>query len=339
MTTMTTHPPAPAAAAMAMDGASRKEAYRALCRSETTIPLFARDWWLDAAVGPAGWDVALVSKGEVVLASMPYVLRRRYGLKVITQPALTPALGPWLRQSPGKPATRIGNQKELMQALIDQLPRFDHFTQAWHASVQNWQPFYWNGFQQTTYYTYVLPDLTDTEKLWQNFDSKVRAKIKKASGEYRLQVRDDLPLDDLLALNRKTFARQGMAPPYSDDFVRRLEAACALRGCSKYFIATEPGGAQHAGSFIVWDEHSAYGLISGADPAYRASGANSLCVWAAIQHAARVTRQFDFEGSMIEPVESFFRGFGCTPFTYFHISKTNSRLLQLRKGLLSMMGH
>lgn len=318
--------------------ASPKHEYRAFCRETASLPLFARDWWLDAAVGHDAWNVALVKKDHQVIASMPYVLRSRYHLAVLTQPALTPTLGPWLCQNGGKPATQISHEKELMQALIDQLPPFDYFAQTWHASVKNWQPFFWNGFQQTTYYTYVLSDLSDTGKVWAGFDSKVRRGINKADKEHRLQVRDDLPLDDLLALNRKTFERQGLSPPYSDAYVRRLDAVCAERGCRKFFIAVDPLGVHHAGTYIVWDEHSAYGLISGVDPSHRASGGNSLCLWAAIQHAAGVTRQFNFSGSMIEPFESYLRGFGGSQVPYFHVSKTRSRLLKMHQSMLSLIG-
>jgi hypothetical protein len=320
------------------ESALPKDAYRAFCREEASLPLFARDWWLDAAVGPEGWNVALVKKAGQVVASMPYRLHRRYRQTIVTQPALTPVLGPWLRNYGGKAAAQIGSEKELMQALIDQLPAFDHFAQTWHFSVKNWQPFFWNGFQQTTYYTYVLPDLSDPGKLWSGLEGSVRRTIKKAGTEHRLTVRDDLPLDDFLALSRKTFERQGLRQPYSDALVRRLDAACAERGCRKFFIAVDPDGVQHAAWYMVWDEHSAYALMGGSDPAHRPSGGNSLCMWAAIQHAASVTRQFNFEGSMIEPIERYFRDFGGVQVPYFHISKTKSPLLKLRHGVLSLLG-
>ena len=317
---------------------SGKDIYRAFCQLETSVPLFARDWWLDAAVGPEAWNVALVCKDGQVIASMPYVLCSRYRMAIVTQPALTPVLGPWLRKTWSKTATQISHEKELMQALIDQLPPFDHFAQTWHASIQNWQPFYWNGFQQTTYYTYVLPDLSDTGKVWDGFESKLRRTVNKATTTFKLEVRDDLPLDDLLTLNRKTFQRQGIAPPYADAFVRRLDAACGERGCRKSFIAVDPAGVQHAGCYIVWDEHCAYGLFAVSDPKHRASGGSSLAMWASIQHAASVTRQFNLSGSMIEPFEIYLRSFGGNHVPYFHISKTPSRLLKMRQGVLSLIG-
>jgi lipid II:glycine glycyltransferase (peptidoglycan interpeptide bridge formation enzyme) len=198
-------------------------------------------------------------------------------------------------------------------------------------------PFFWNGFDQTTRYTYVLNGLEKTEQLWSGFNNTTRAECKKASSRFKLTVRDDLPLDALLALNRMTFARQGMSVPYSDAFVRRLDAACAERGCRKFLIAVDSEGRPHAGNYIVWDENSAYGLINGADPALRTSGASSLCMWEMIKYAGNVTQRFDFTGSMLQPIERFLRGFGAIQMPYFNISKTPSKILQIRQHLLSAL--
>jgi hypothetical protein len=316
---------------------NEKEIYREFSMHEPSLPIFSRDWWLDATAGPENWNVALVRKGGEVVAAMPYVVRRRYGLKVLGQPPLTQKLGPWFRPGDSKPSTRLSHEKDLMQALIDQLPAFDYFNQNWHYNVRNWLPFCWNGFMQTTLYTYVLTELRDTEKLWAGFDNSIRTDCKKASNRFKLSVCDDLPLDAFLALNRMTYARQGIPVPYSDAFVRRVDAACSNRGCRKFFIAVDPKGRHHAGDYIVWDENSAYGLMTGSDPSLRNSGAISLCNWANIRHAAQVTKRLDFSGSMMEPVERFFRSFGATQVPYFNLTKTPSRLLRMRQGLLSLV--
>lgn len=82
-----------------------KDKYRALCLNEASMPLFARDWWLDATAGPHDWDVAVVEKGGQVVAALPYSCKTRFGLKLLGQPALTPALGRGLhRAGRGPPA-------------------------------------------------------------------------------------------------------------------------------------------------------------------------------------------------------------------------------------------
>ena len=137
-----------------------------------------------------------------------------------------------------------------------------------------------------------------------------------------------------------TFARKGVVPPYTDDFVRRMDAACAVHGCRKFWIAVDPHGRHHAGLYIVWDGKSTYALMNGMNPAFRTSGALSLCFWWAIQYAAQHTRTFDFSGSMLQPVERFFRSFGARQVPYSRMTMTPSRLLRMQQALSSLLrGH
>ena len=305
-----------------------RDKYRTLCINESSIPLFSQAWWLDAVVGGYGWDVALVEKGDIIVAAMPYVVRKRYGLTVIGQANLTQTLGPWLRETSGKLSTKLAQQKEWLTALIAQLPSFAHFNQNWHWQMANWLPFYWAGFAQTTRYTYILHELADEQVLWKGFQENIRGDIKKACNRFNLRVRDDLSVDDFLVVNRMTFARQGMAVPYTDEFVHKLDQACAAKHARKIFIAEDEQGRRHAGVYIVWDQNSAYYLMGGGDPELRNSGASSLCMWEAIKFAGAVTQRFDFEGSMKEPVERFFRAFGAQQTPYFNVTKTPSRILK-----------
>jgi len=310
-----------------------KEEYRTLCRAEASIPIFSQDWWLDAVCGNA-WDVCLVHKGGKIAASMPYyITRRQLGLVLLVQPALTQTLGPWLRQSDAKYANRLGCEKELLTALIDQLPKYHHFRQNWHHANTNWLPFYWQGFQQTTRYTYRLPSISDPEKIWAGCRENIRRDIRKASNRLKLTVRTDLPIDDFLALNIRTFERQGKPLPYSRELVRSLDTACSSHNARRIFIAEDDRGRHHAGVYIVWDRNSAYYLMGGGDSLLRGSGATSLCMWEAIKFAATVTESFDFEGSMVEAIERFFRAFGAIQTPYFSITKTPSRILRARNSL------
>ena len=52
----------------------------------------------------------------------------------------------------------------------------------------------------------------------------------------------------------------------------------------------------------------------------------------AIKFSSEVTKQFNFEGSMIKPIERFFRAFGAKQIPYFEISKSNSNLINWYKN-------
>lgn len=303
-----------------------RDAYRQFCGVESSVPLFSQDWWLDVVAGQEGWNAALVEKGGLVVAALPYTLGRKLFFHVSTQPPLTQSLGPWLSPSSAKRSKALARQKALMDALIDQLPQFDHFQQNWHPSQTNWLPFRWHGFEQTTRYSYAITGLQNMDEVWSGFDQNIRTDIRKAQERFGLRVRTDLPLDTFLGLHKMVFGRQGKVLPYPEDLVRRLHTACVERDCCRVLVAEDGEGRLHAGAFIVWDQETAYYLMGGSDPSLRNSGATSLCLWEAIQLAATVTQRFDFEGSMLEPIERFFRAFGAEQVPYFQVKRTRSRI-------------
>ena len=71
--------------------------------------------------------------------------------------------------------------------------------------------------------------------------------------------------------------------------------------------------------------------MGGSNPFFRNSQAISLLMWDAIQFTHKEKKSFDFEGSMIEPIERFFRSFGSSPKNYFQIKKSNSLLFKFRE--------
>lgn len=313
---------------------TNKEKYRELCRRETTIPLFQTDWWLDCVCG-SQWDVCLVDKGNTIVAALPYHTKTKLGLKLLTHPHLTQHLGPWFKPQQVKYSKFLGKQKDYIEELVQQLPDFDYFNQNWSYQYTNWLPFFWLGFKQTTRYTYVLEDLTDLDKVWGGFESKVRGDIRKAE-KNDVKIDHSASFSEFMELNKLVFKRQGLELPYKESFVNELIDKALSRKQCKWFVAKDGNGQNHAGVLIVWDENSAYYIMGGGDPELRNSGATSLCMWEAIRFASTVTRSFDFEGSMIEPIERFFRGFGAKQKSYFSVSRVNSVFVQLGLSLMEV---
>lgn len=293
-------------------------------------PLFAEPWWLDA-VAPGCWDEVVVENDHQVVARMPYVTTRRLGHKFLIMPPLTQTLGPWIGPLAGKFATRLSRQHELMATLIEGLPDFDLFRQSFHYTVDNWLPFYWQGFSQTTRYTYTLSDLTDRQALWAGLRSNVRSYIRKA--KKALTVREGYDVATLMRLSAMTFAHQSKKVPFDRALVERIVTAGREREQCRILVAEDAAGRAHAALLLVWDEAAAYNLVLGSDPELRNSGAASLAMWRAIELASQVSQVFDFEGSMIQPVEQFFRAFGGRPQPYYQVTKVNSKVIQLAMAL------
>jgi len=305
---------------------SAKNDYRELCRAEATIHIFSKDWWLDAVCGPENWDVTIVKSGSRIDASLPYYLVRQLGCKVITMPHLTQTMGVWTRYPKSqKYVSQLSLEKKVMTELIDNLPRFDYFQQNFHNSVTNWLPFYWKGFRQTTNYTYIIEDLGDLDRVFQNFKSNIRGKIRKA--EKRIEVTKDSTIEDFYRLNQMTFERQNLRPSYSLEFVQRIDQALKKHKAREIFFAVDAEGRQHSALYLIWDEQSSYVHMVGEDYNLRSSGAGILLVWEAIKFTSDTLglNRFDFEGSMIESIEEVRRSFGARQTPYFTIMKANLR--------------
>lgn len=295
--------------------------------------LFQKEWWLDA-VAPSQWGAVVVKKGNEIAARLPFFIEKKYGFTALMQPPLTPRLGPWIRVTDAKHSKQLSAQKELIWELLELLPKHDLFSQSLHPTITNWLPFYWKGFEQTTRYTYILNDLSDLNSIWSEFSEQARRNIRKAQA--KVTIKTDMDIERFLDLNEKTFLRQGIKLPYSRELVKRIDQASLNQNTRQIFYAEDSAGRIHAAIYILWDEQSAYYMMGGEDPELRNSEASSFLLWQAIQFASKVTKKFDFEGSMIQPIERFFRGFGAQQVAYSHITKSSKflKIIQHGRGIL-----
>jgi len=308
---------------------TNKEKYRSFCKNEKEMPIFSKDWWLDSVCGEHEWDVVLVEKGREIIASLPYHKTKKAIFSVIRLPVLTQIMGVYIKY-PGnqKYEKKLSYEKKVMNQLIYSLPKVDFFSQSFHYSITNWLPFYWNGYIQTTRYTYVIEDVTDLDKVFSNFNHAKRKNIRKA--EKSLTIKFDLSATDFYNNHKMTLSKQNSEISYSIELFRSIYQNGYKNNSAKTIYAVDDENNLHGALFIIWDDNSAYDLISTIDPDFRNSGSASLLVKEAIKYIATRTKKFDFEGSMMENVESSFRQFGAVQKPYFNISKKSSKLLKIR---------
>jgi Acetyltransferase (GNAT) domain len=293
---------------------------------------FEQRWWLEA-VAPGRWGEAVVQRQGEIVARLPYARKQKLGLTVLTQPPLTRFVGPWIRPSTGKYERQIGIERELMDKLIEQLPPHDVYRGNFAPAVTNWLPFYWAGFEATVRYTYRLDDLSDPDRLWAVLGGNVRSRVRRAAKD--VEIRTDVPLDDVLRINRTLFERQRRCSPFGDELAHRLDEACRARGARRIVAAVDAQERVRSALYLVRDATTTYLLYGGTDPEFRSTGVNSLVVWEAIRGACDGSDRFDFLGSMIESVERVNRAFGARQVPYFFVtrSRTHARaLLAARHG-------
>lgn len=295
--------------------------------------IFEQPWWLEA-VAPGRWDAIEIEEHGHVVARLPFTITEKYGVRTIGQPMLTQTLGPWVENSIAHEPKRLAREHSLYDRLIHGLPKFHIFRQHFHTSVQNWLPFYWQGFSQTTRYTYVIDGLSSEDKLFASLNATARNPIRKAGRH--LSVVRDAPIQDVYRMASMTFARQGMATPYPLEYLQRIDEAVRKNAQRRAITVVDDDGRCHAAAYIVGDAARAYLLVTGADPSLRKSGAGYLAHWEIIKEASLFTFLFDFEGSMIKPIEAFYRKFAGHQTPYFAVTKNQGlvgKVMNVRSAL------
>ncbi len=299
-----------------------KERYHKFCQQNKDLPIFFQDWYLDATCIEGTWDVAIVEKGHQPAGVLPYYLKKKGPFQYITMPPLTKMMGPFVTASFRKEPKFTNICKD----LIKQLPAVDYFEQTCAYEITNWLPFYWNAFQQTTRYSFLL-DLEDLEKVYAGFASNYRNnKMKKAKATVKI-VRD-LPLEAFYRVNKLSFDRQNIAVPYSLAFVKQLDKVLQEHQSRTIFFAVDKQEQIHSVAYVIWDNQRAYYLMAGDNPDLRGSGASILLVWEIIQFVRHELglKEFDFQGSMIQGIERVRRQFGAQQVPYFLIQRRDSKL-------------
>ena len=306
-----------------MKTTTRKQQYQSYIEDQD-LAMFYHPWFLNAVTESGQWDVSTVSHEDQIIAVWPYFEKKKYGFSYLTTPPLTAYLGPWyeLPVDLVKEASILKYHKKILHGLAEGLPRTQLKDTRWSPEMKQWMPLVWKGYEQSTRYTFRL-DLSKTEQeLWSSITDVQRNAIKKARSLYKSEQTESIETYNVL--NDASYKRQKMKTPYSKAFFYKLDQVLQQKKAREIWITTGAKGPE-AGVYIAYDKKVAYLMATGRLDHAKA-GAVSMALWEAIVSAKKKgCLVFDFEGSMIEGIASFFRSFGGTLTPYHRIMWTRNK--------------
>lgn len=303
--------------------------------SDYVNSLFEQPWWLDA-VAPNAWrELIIEEKGEII-ARWP-IVKKGVG---IGMPRMTQTLGFWLSDKVIRSDPFNNKRKKIINLLLEQLPKNKRINIMLSPKVDYFLPMQWKHFIISPRISYRINDLTDLKSVYDRFNNIVKKNIKSANNKLTVNSIDDIEI--LMSHLEGTFSLQKRKYPISKDLIRNIYKACKTNNAGKLLYAIDKNGNSQSGCFFVYDKNVCYYLLGGTNPDYRSSGANSLLIWEGIKFASTVSESFDFEGSMIEGIENYFRQFGGVFTVFYQIRRQNIfwELFQLSKpSIKSFIGY
>ena len=300
--------------------------------------VFHYSWWLEATGSEfkilGYWD----KEGNLV-GGIPLPFKRRAGLNLYHSPRLTPYLGPIFDLSAAdKNAERIFIMRNFGEQLARAIQGFDSLSYSVGAAAPDLQGFLRAGFHADLTYTFRIEAGTTVDKAFRQVTRTHRQKLNKHA-DYIIETGDDVSV--LVTLGRQTFERQGVACPYTENYLLHLWQEISKRGRGILYTARDLTGRPAAALLIVTDPRTSYQIVSGLDMTVPGSPAGSLLTWRAIGDALNAGLTFDFEGSRIRGVEQYYRRWGGGAHAVWHLKKIGSLRGLLAKFVLknSFDGH
>ena len=308
-----------------MDVVKGHAEYRKIAGSYT-IPLHLTPEWLDA-LSPRNWDsILILNKDTDLLGLIVYSEYQKGPFRVIKMPPLTTYSGPFLNYPSGmKMHNRRSFEKQIMNLILENLPPVHFYYQQWLPEVDNWLPWMWKNYRQTTLYTYRISP-QDPQELYPKLRGNVRTDLNKARTTIQVSLSDNLT--ELFELVSMSYANRDVKVPFSWDQLKSLDVALKKTQKRKIYAAHYQGKMVSA-IYMAYDHDIAYYLTGGLDRDFRSTAAKSLCIWSAIEDAMHNGLIFDFEGSDIPDLEHFFRGWGSQLTPYFKVFKAKNLLFKL----------
>lgn len=298
-----------------------KQLYDKFCE-QTYVPIFSQPWWLDAVCGAENWDVFVIERSGMLCAALPYYIEEQNGCRIITKAKNTQNNGILFNYPPKqKITTRISFEMKIINELIDCIESLDidKYEQQFHYSFTNWLPFYWRGYNEITRYTYVIEDTSNYNSIFDHYDTNLRKNLRKAQKFCFLS--DNISKEEFYRINSLSFEKQNRVIPWDFEYFIRLSEACQANNAGKMIATVDENGESLSVAYVVWDEQSVYYLLNGTDYSKKDLQSNDYLINESIKFAGQMDKKFDFEGSVIKPIERSFRQFGGTPMQYFRIFK------------------
>ncbi len=292
--------------------------------------LFHKSSWLKAC--GRRFTIYGYFKNKDLLAGVPLVYRTILGFKRASQPALTPYSGIIFRKQDLKYVKRISREKDVLCSFAKRLKNEYHScTFRFAPGAIDLQPFIWEGYYIVVSYTYMINLNNSLADIWSSMEDTRRNDIRKAEKDgIMIDISDNF--EQAFCLVEKTYTRQKRKATFKSSAFNYYDVLKKKNQC-KCFFAKDINHEPIAVVFIIWDNKRCYYLLGGYDSDKSHHGASALAMWEAMKFAKIElgVSEFDFEGSMVRPIERFFRKFGGEQIPLYSVSWENSIIKNLRK--------
>lgn len=275
-----------------------------ICRAANSLP-YAYSWYLDV-VSPQ-WDALVTADYSAV---MPLTWKRKWGISYLHQPFFTQQLGVFSLVPPTEHTISV-----FLAAIPSRFKYLDFYLN--YANFCPISP----TFTTHCRTNYVL-SLNDTyEQLHLGYRPNARGSLKKACRSPLPVVTDIAPELVVQLFQSATGAKIDNLGNEQYQLLTRLTRACSTHNMAQTYGIYDENHQLSAAIFLIKTPKRLVHLVSAGNTEARRNNLMFKVIDKVIQQYARTDILLDFEGSMIDTIAAFYRGFGAKETYYWHVLK------------------
>jgi hypothetical protein len=274
--------------------------------------IYGKSWYLEAL--QVRFKILVVANGNEIFAG---IVLTKNEIGVYSNPLLCKYLGIFFKQIEGSHQKVESKKMELARQIIEKIKHIRTFDYTFHPNFINWLPFYWAGYKQTTKYSYRLKYylIKDIKK---QFTSKLRNEIKRIE-KNNFKIDSKNYFNSYFDIIDSTFKKQGGKSPFSEKDLLQFFILLEERKSINFMNLIDIKDNLLAFTITVFDRKCAYLIFSGYNSNFHIHGVQEYLIFHTIEYYNHKIDYFDFEGSMIKEIESFYRKFGGELVEYYQI--------------------
>lgn len=261
---------------------------------------YAYTWYLDI-VSP-GWEALVSDDYEYV---MPLPVKRKYKIPYLTQPTLTQQLGIFSQNV---------IDKEIIQQFIKRIPYYSYQINLNECNFNS------EALKQTNF---ILKTDKSYENIVQKYSKNTIRNIEKAY-KNKLIIKEHLSVDEFLSLFSAVNPDDtGLINNIYKPILTIGKEKEMIRICGAYTTENEIV----SGLSLFFTGNRIVCLLLASNETGKKTSAMFLLIDHLIETYATSNKIIDFEGSMIDGVARFYKGFGAENHPYFILKKMRPAFL------------
>jgi len=264
--------------------------------------------------------VGIYNDNDELIGGFHIYTEKKIGLTVCRDAPFTPHCGPFLKVNAKNHVAVMDTWKKALSLMADYLEQccFPVVSFSLVKDIIDVQPFIWRKYKVIPHYTYLIDLGQPIDVILKNMSPERRNDLKKGD-KLGISVRLCSDYKAVQSLVMQSFSRQDMK--IDNQCLESILFNFADSSNSFAFVA-EDDNHTIAAAFCIYDAKTAYYLLGGYSHDNKHRSAGPLVCYEAIKYAKQMgIKVFDFEGSMVPAIESYFRGFGGTITPYYRINK------------------